>query len=95
MDRTRRAIDQPAQPTFSELFTPKLATVLREGYTSEHFKADAIAGLTVAIIGGFLVASPQTRRMLINHGIKRPLVTYAASIRDAQAQLKNAAPGEV
>jgi SulP family sulfate permease len=33
--------------------------------------------------------------MLINHGVKRPLVTYAASIRDARAQLKNAAPGEV
>ena len=32
-------------------------------------------------------ASPQTRRMLINHGLKRPLVTYAASIRDARAQL--------
>jgi SulP family sulfate permease len=25
--------------------------------------------------------------MLINHGVKRPLVTFAASIRDARAQL--------
>lgn len=33
-------------------------------------------------------AAPQTRRMLINHGLKRPLVTYAASIRGARAQLK-------
>jgi len=32
-------------------------------------------------------ASPQIRRTLINHGVKRPLVTYAASIRDARAQL--------
>ncbi|TJV51538.1 MAG: SulP family inorganic anion transporter, partial [Mesorhizobium sp.] len=49
------------------------------------------AGVRFIISG----ASPQTRRMLINHGVKRPLVTYAASIRDARAQLKNAAPGEV
>jgi len=38
-------------------------------------------------------ASPQTRRMLINHGVKRPLVTFAASIRDARAQLKAAPAG--
>ncbi|WP_287095050.1 SulP family inorganic anion transporter, partial [Mesorhizobium sp.] len=42
------------------------------------------AGVRFIISG----ASPQTRRMLINHGVKRPLVTYAASIRDARAQLK-------
>lgn len=30
--------------------------------------------------------------MLINHGVKRPLVTYAASITDARAQLRKAAP---
>jgi SulP family sulfate permease len=41
------------------------------------------AGVRFIISG----ASPQTRRMLINHGVKRPLVTYAASIRDARAQL--------
>jgi SulP family sulfate permease len=32
------------------LYTPKLATVLREGYGAKHFRADAIAGLTVAIV---------------------------------------------
>ncbi|TIM60148.1 MAG: sodium-independent anion transporter, partial [Mesorhizobium sp.] len=64
MHRTRRAIHQPAQPTFSELFTPKLATVLREGYTSEHFKADAIAGLTVAI-----VALPLSMAIAIASGV--------------------------
>ncbi|TIL78994.1 MAG: SulP family inorganic anion transporter, partial [Mesorhizobium sp.] len=42
------------------------------------------AGVRFIIAG----AAPQTRRMLINHGVKRPLVTYAASIRDAQGQLK-------
>ena len=31
-------------------FTPKLITVLREGYTAERFRRDAIAGLTVAIV---------------------------------------------
>lgn len=37
-------------PSFAELFTPKLVTVLREGYRLDHFKADLIAGLTVAIV---------------------------------------------
>ena len=31
-------------------FTPKLITVLREGYTAERFRRDAVAGLTVAIV---------------------------------------------
>lgn len=37
-------------PTFAELFTPKVVTVFREGYTLAHLKADAVAGLTVAIV---------------------------------------------
>jgi sulfate permease, SulP family len=37
-------------PSFVELFTPKLVTVLREGYTLQHLRADAIAGITVAIV---------------------------------------------
>ncbi|WP_157019427.1 SulP family inorganic anion transporter [Mesorhizobium xinjiangense] len=37
-------------PTFLELFTPKLVTVLREGYDWPQLRADAIAGLTVAIV---------------------------------------------
>jgi SulP family sulfate permease len=41
------------------------------------------AGIRFVIAG----AAPQIRRMLINHGVKRPLVTYAASISDARAQL--------
>ncbi len=36
--------------SFAELFTPKLLTVLREGYTPAHLRADAVAGLTVAIV---------------------------------------------
>jgi SulP family sulfate permease len=41
---------KPPEPTFAELFTPKLVTILRAGYTISDFKADAIAGLTVAIV---------------------------------------------
>ena len=37
-------------PSFAELFTPKLLTVLREGYGAQHFRTDAVAGLTVAIV---------------------------------------------
>ncbi len=36
--------------TFTELYTPKLLTVLREGYGPTQLRADAIAGLTVAIV---------------------------------------------
>ena len=38
------------RPSFVELFTPKLLTILKEGYGIGQFRADAIAGLTVAIV---------------------------------------------
>ena len=38
------------RPTFAELFTPKLVTVFKEGYDLKDFRADAVAGLTVAIV---------------------------------------------
>ncbi|MEI8179070.1 MAG: sodium-independent anion transporter, partial [Aestuariivirga sp.] len=41
---------KPQGASFAELFTPKLVTVLREGYTLKNLRADAIAGLTVAIV---------------------------------------------
>ncbi len=37
-------------PGFAALFTPKLVTVLREGYGLAQLRADAVAGLTVAIV---------------------------------------------
>jgi sulfate permease, SulP family len=40
----------PGQPGFLEMFTPKLVTVLREGYGPAQLRADAVAGLTVAIV---------------------------------------------
>ena len=48
-------IEQPLaslseRPSFGALFMPKLVTVLREGYGFAAFRADAIAGLTVAIV---------------------------------------------
>ncbi|WP_199260637.1 SulP family inorganic anion transporter [Paracoccus binzhouensis] len=39
-----------AAPGFAPLFTPKLVTVLREGYGAAQLRADALAGLTVAIV---------------------------------------------
>lgn len=41
---------QPSAERFTDLFTPKLVTVLREGYDRRRFLADVIAGLTVAIV---------------------------------------------
>ncbi|RWN31209.1 MAG: SulP family inorganic anion transporter [Mesorhizobium sp.] len=80
MDQTQRAVHQPvnksahrlghgsahgsSKPTISELFTPKLVTVWREGYTFAGFKADAIAGLTVAI-----VALPLSMAIAIASGV--------------------------
>src|SRR5262245_29085824 len=40
----------PLAPSFGELFTPKLVTILREGYSFANLKADAFAGMTVAIV---------------------------------------------
>jgi SulP family sulfate permease len=52
------------KPTFAELFTPKLATVLREGYRFPDLKADVVAGLTVAI-----VALPLSMAIAIGSGV--------------------------
>jgi len=46
-NQTRQTGDTPS---FADLYTPKLVTVLREGYGLTHLRADAIAGLTVAIV---------------------------------------------
>ena len=46
-DQTRQTGDTP---NFADLYTPKLLTVLREGYGLTQLRADAIAGLTVAIV---------------------------------------------
>jgi SulP family sulfate permease len=53
-----------AQPSFAELFTPKLVTILREQYRLADLKADAVAGLTVAI-----VALPLSMAIAIASGV--------------------------
>ncbi len=61
-------------PTFAELFTPKLVTVLKEGYGSRELRADAMAGLTVAI-----VALPLSMAIAIASGLP-PANGLAAAI---------------
>ncbi|WP_246666267.1 SulP family inorganic anion transporter [Aquamicrobium sp. LC103] len=51
-------------PSFGELYMPKLASVLREGYGPTALRADAIAGLTVAI-----VALPLSMAIAIASGV--------------------------
>lgn len=51
-------------PSFAELFTPKLVTILREGYGPRQLRADALAGLTVAI-----VALPLSMAIAIASGV--------------------------
>ncbi|WP_274626350.1 SulP family inorganic anion transporter [Arvimicrobium flavum] len=55
---------KPAAPTFAELFTPKLVTVFREGYGMPQLRADAMAGLTVAV-----VALPLSMAIAIASGV--------------------------
>ena len=52
------------QPSFAELFTPKLVTVFREGYGAKDLKADILAALTVAI-----VALPLSMAIAIASGV--------------------------
>src|ERR1700692_1992042 len=64
------------QPTFAELFAPKLITVLREGYGAADFRADAISGLTVAI-----VALPLSMAIAIASGVTPDRGLYTAVVR--------------
>lgn len=64
-----------AVPRFGELFTPKLVTVLREGYGLDGFRADAVAGLTVAI-----VALPLSMAIAIASGVGPERGLYAAIV---------------
>jgi len=64
-----------AQPTFSELFTPKIVTVFREGYRVAHLRADVIAGLTVAI-----VALPLSMAIAIASGASPAQGLYTAIV---------------
>lgn len=60
---------------FIELFTPKLITVLREGYSLDKLRADAIAGITVAII-----ALPLSMAIAIASGVSPERGLYTSII---------------
>lgn len=62
-------------PSFIELFTPKLVTVLRERYGLADLKADALAGLTVAI-----VALPLSMAIAIASGVTPDRGLYASIV---------------
>jgi sulfate permease, SulP family len=64
-----------AQPTFAELYAPKLFTILREGYTLKDLRADAIAGLTVAI-----VALPLSMAIAVASGVGPERGLYTAIV---------------
>ncbi|MEZ5826386.1 MAG: SulP family inorganic anion transporter [Geminicoccaceae bacterium] len=68
----RHGIDEP---TFAELYTPKLLTVLREGYGASALRADMIAGLTVAI-----VALPLSMAIAIASGASPAQGLYTAIV---------------
>src|ERR1700720_89870 len=66
---------QIKQPSFAELYAPKLITVLREGYDFTDFRADVIAGLTVAI-----VALPLSMAIAIASGVTPDRGLYTAVV---------------
>jgi SulP family sulfate permease len=74
MDTALQSV-RPPRPTFAELFTPKLITILREGYGWPELRADAAAGLTVAI-----VALPLSMAIAIGSGLSPDKGLYAAIV---------------
>ncbi|WP_374333722.1 SulP family inorganic anion transporter, partial [Aestuariivirga sp.] len=75
--QTASSTSQPAPraASFAELYTPKLVTVLREGYTLRNLRADAVAGLTVAI-----VALPLSMAIAIASGASPAQGLYTAAV---------------
>lgn len=72
MDATSAQPSQP-QAAAAEMFVPKSITVLREGYSLDTFRADVVAGLTVAI-----VALPLSMAIAIASGTTPDRGLYAA-----------------
>lgn len=66
---------QTRKASFVELFMPKLVTVFREGYGVSELRADAVAGLTVAI-----VALPLSMAIAIASGATPAQGLYTAII---------------
>ncbi|MQX35058.1 SulP family inorganic anion transporter [Roseospira navarrensis] len=72
--RSSAAASDPDR-SLSVLFTPKLVTVLREGYGLRELRADAVAGLTVAV-----VALPLSMAIAIASGVSPDRGLYAAIV---------------
>jgi sulfate permease, SulP family len=70
-----QSLRQRRRPSFAELYLPKLVTVWREGYHLKDFRADVIAGLTVAI-----VALPLSMAIAIASGVEPGRGLYTAVI---------------
>jgi SulP family sulfate permease len=62
-------------PTFGELFTPKLVTIIGEGYRLSHLRSDLVAALTVAI-----VALPLSMAIAIASGVTPAQGLYTAIV---------------
>ncbi|MGB8584598.1 MAG: hypothetical protein WCD87_02910, partial [Pseudolabrys sp.] len=65
------------QPTFLELFTPKLITVFREGYGWRDLRADAVSGLGFTAGIAVIIAASQIRDLL---GLALIAVSVAAIV---------------
>ncbi|MCB1475941.1 MAG: STAS domain-containing protein [Rhodobiaceae bacterium] len=75
MESVARGSGGSAGSNFAALFTPKLFTVLREGYGLADFRADALAGLTVAV-----VALPLSMAIAIASGVTPDRGLYTAIV---------------
>jgi len=68
-------VAQTPRASFVQLFTPKLVTILREGYGLNDLRADVVAGLTVAI-----VALPLSMAIAIASGVTPDRGLYTAIV---------------
>src|SRR6202140_4589737 len=75
MNTASKRAHRTDQPSFAELYAPKLITVLREGYGVAGLRADLISGLTVAI-----VALPLSMAIAIASGVTPDRGLYTAVI---------------
>jgi len=75
MTQDSRAGQMTPAASFRDLFTPKLVTVLREGYGLSALRDDALAGLTVAI-----VALPLSMAIAIASGVSPDRGLYTAIV---------------
>ena len=75
MNTASKRAHRTDQPSFAELYAPKLITVLREGYGVADLRADLISGLTVAI-----VALPLSMAIAIASGVTTDRGLYTAVI---------------